>query len=415
MAASSPNRLSLTGGISARRGAQLATLVVFVAFLDFFIGLPIVPTYARDLGASPTMVGVIVGAYSITNLVGNVGAGYFLDRFGRRAPITLGLVLTAAALAGYALASNWEMLLAVRGLHGLTAAVLTPGAFAMLGDSSPTHSRARMMGRSAAGIAIAAIVGPLSAGILADRIGYEPVFLIAAGLMAVTAIVYVIGSRDTATDATEQAETTDGEVRTGTEPFNIVGLAVASFVALALTIGIGTLATYMPLHVEELGQTSRTSGAAFTLYAVTALAMMLGGIGVIGDKYGRLVLVAAGLSLFGGGLVLMAWTPELWGVFAGMGIIGLGFGLLFPAAAALVADSGGADRRGLAFGIFYGAYSLGVAVGAGLSGQLADTIDGVTGVPYAVAAAVIAVCIVVVLASITRGIGAVQRHGGGTA
>ena len=358
------------------------------------------------------MAGIIVGAYSITNLVGNVGAGYFLDRFGRRLPITIGLALTALALAGYALANSWEMLLAVRGLHGVTAAVLTPGAFAMLGDSTQSHSRARTMGRSAAGIAVAAVVGPLSAGILADRIGYEPVFLIAAGLMAVTAVIYVIGSRNTEATTPEQDTDENTEEADG-EPFNLAGLAVASFVALALTIGIGTLAAYMPLHVEELGETSRTSGTAFTLYAVTALIMMVGAIGVIGDKYGRLVLVAAGLFLFGAGLFLMAWTPELWAIFAGMGVVGLGFGLLFPAAAALVADSGGGRRRGLAFGIFYGAYSLGVAVGAAMSGQIADSIDGVTGVPYGVAGAVVAICIVVVLAAITRGVGAVDRQVGG--
>ena len=93
---------------------------------------------------------------------------YFFDRFGRRLPITTGLVVTALALAGYAFADNEWQLLGVRALHGIAAAVLTPGAFAMLGDSTQQGQRARRMGRSAAGIAIAAVVGPASAGILAD-------------------------------------------------------------------------------------------------------------------------------------------------------------------------------------------------------------------------------------------------------
>ena len=302
----SSRELAAPSGLTGSRGVHLATLVVFVAFLDFFIGLPLVPTYAKDLGASAATAGIIVAAYSVTNLPGNIAAGYFLDRFGRRLPITTGLVVTALALAGYALANSPEALLAVRGLHGFAAAVLTPGAFAMLGDSTQTHSRARTMGRSAAGIAVAAVVGPASAGILADRIGYEPVFLIAAALMAATAVIYIVGSRDADAAAfVEQDGSGAGEDSTG-EPFNAAGLAVASFIALALTIGIGTLATYMPLHVEALGETSRTSGSAFTLYAVTALIMMVGAIGVIGDRYGRLVLVSAGLGLFGAGLFLMA-------------------------------------------------------------------------------------------------------------
>lgn len=409
---SSANPIAVAPGMTGRRSAQLATLVVFVAFLDFFVGLPLVPTYSEQLGASPTWVGLTVGAYSATNLVGNVVAGYFLDRFGRRLPITMGLALTALALAGYALATNWETLLAVRGLHGVTAAVLTPGAFAMLGDSTQQGGRARMMGRSAAGIAVAAVVGPLSAGILADRIGYEPVFLIAAGLMAVTAVIYVVGSRNPVGAASSSGEQTP-IAKPAHETVKMGGLAIATVVALALTIGIGTLATYMPLHVQELGETSRTSGAAFTVYALTALIMMVGAVGVIGDRYGRLVLVSAGLVFFGAGLFLMAWAPQgLWAVYTGMAIIGIGFGLLFPSAAALVADSGGEGRRGLAFGIFYGAYSLGVVIGAGMSGRIADGATGATGVPYAVAGVAVAICIVLVVAAIPRGIGAMSRDSG---
>ncbi|MYD36092.1 MAG: MFS transporter [Dehalococcoidia bacterium] len=408
---SSSNHIAVAPGITGRRSAQLATLVVFVAFLDFFIGLPLVPTYADDLGASATMVGIIVAAYSITNLPGNVVAGYFLDRFGRRIPITTGLVVTALALAGYAVANSAEVLLAVRGLHGIAAAVLTPGAFAMLGDSTQQGQRARRMGRSAAGIAVAAVVGPASAGILADRIGYEPVFLIAAGLMAVTAVIYVIGSRGVGETPSDQ-EVAETAEELGNGRLDAVGLTVASVVVVALTIGIGTLAAYMPLHVEELGETSRTSGTAFTLYAVMALIMMVGAMGVFGDRFNRLAIVSGGLLLFGAGLVLMAANQDVWAVFLGMGVVGLGFGLLFPAAAALVADSGGTRHRGRAFGIFYGAYSLGVAAGAAMSGSIADASSAApTGVPYLVAGILAIGCIVLALAAMSRGIGTVRREG----
>ena len=408
---SSSNHIAVAPGLTGRRSAQLATLVVFVAFLDFFIGLPLVPTYADDLGASAAMVGVIVAVYSITNLPGNIAAGYFLDRFGRKLPITTGLVITAVALAGYAFADNEWWLLGVRALHGIAAAVLTPGAFAMLGDSTRQGQRARRMGRSAAGIAVAAVVGPASAGILADRIGYEPVFLIAAGLMAATAVIYVIGSRGVGDmpGAQEIAEPVNAH-REGR--LDVTGLSVASAVVVALTIGIGTLATYMPLHVEELGESSRASGTAFTGYAITALIMMVGVMGVFGDRFNRLFIVSGGLLLFGVGLMLMAANLELWAVFLGMGIVGLGFGLLFPASAALVADSGGERHRGLAFGVFYAAYSLGVVLGAVMSGRIADAADGVTGTPYMIAAIIVAFSIVVALAAMSRGVGAVRRESG---
>ena len=47
-------------------------LVIAVAFLDLFIQFPVVAPYARSIGASASLVGLIVGIYSATNLVGNL-------------------------------------------------------------------------------------------------------------------------------------------------------------------------------------------------------------------------------------------------------------------------------------------------------------------------------------------------------
>ena len=415
---SQPAEISAESPRHGGKSARLATLVVFVAFFDFFVGLPLVPTYARDLGASDVMVGVIVGAYSVTNLGGNVAAGFFLDRFGRRWPMLIGLAATAVALVGYAAATNAESLLAVRGLHGLAAAVLTPGAFAMLGDATPPEGRARTMGRSAAGIAVAAVAGPLFAGVAREVIGYDFVFFVAAGLMTATAIVYWAATRRLAFDSAKGVQEAPDAQGLGERPREVLhraGLLTASVAALALTVGIGTLSTYLPLHIEELGETASRSGAAFTVYAIMALIVMVGAVGVIGDRYGRLTLVSAGLGVFGAGLLLMAATPALWAIFVGMAIIGLGFGLLFPAAAALVADSGGARRRGTAFGIFYGAYSLGVVIGAFMSGRLVDASTGLTGAPYGVAGVVVLISVVICLAAWRRGVGAVGASAIGAA
>ena len=76
-----------------------------------------------------------------------------------------------------------------------------------------------------------------------------------------------------------------------------------------------------------------------------------------------------------------------------MAVFGLGYGIVFPAAAALVIGAAGADRRGMAFGIFYAVYSLGVVVGASGSGVLADLDDGFVGLPFLAAAAVVLVAV----------------------
>ena len=176
-------------------GILVARLVVAVAFLDLFMQFPVIAPFARSLGATASMTGIIVAAYSFTNLGGNLTAGFLLDRWGRSAPVQAGLLLTALALFGYVLSSSPTHLLAARLLHGLSAAILAPGAFAIIGDASTPGSRMRLMGRSSASIAAAAVVGPLIAAFLGNAAGYPSVFLLSASLMLIVFTVFLIASR----------------------------------------------------------------------------------------------------------------------------------------------------------------------------------------------------------------------------
>ena len=74
---------------SARHVMWVARLVVLVAFLDLFMQFPTVSPFAEGLGASAAFAGIIVGAYSFTNMFGNLGAGFVIDRFGRRVPVLI--------------------------------------------------------------------------------------------------------------------------------------------------------------------------------------------------------------------------------------------------------------------------------------------------------------------------------------
>src|SRR5687767_802664 len=142
------------------------------------------------------MVGLIVGVYSLTNLIGNLAAGVVLDRWGRKGPVLAGMVATAAVVAGYALVRTPEQLLGVRAAHGLATAVLTPGAFALIGDTAAVDRRARVMGVSGAIIAVAATIGPPLASAVADRAGVAALFLGTAAFMAAAAAFFALWARE---------------------------------------------------------------------------------------------------------------------------------------------------------------------------------------------------------------------------
>lgn len=391
-----------SGSQTHNRNVLTARVVIFVFFFDFFLLLPILSPYARDLQASETLIGFIVGAYSATNLVGNIAAGAFLDKWGRRGPMLIGLIATALALVGYAFASSPEQLLGARAVHGFATAILAPGAFAMLGDATPSGRRAGVMGVSGAFIAAAAVFGPLVAGVTKDSLGAEVVFVGGALLMVATAGVFWFWARETTTNGrntTFQESITRGRDAGYRDLLLNPSLLLASVAALGLTIGLGTLVTHLPLSLEAQGESASRSGAAFTSFAIVALVLMASRVNRLSDRHGRLIFLALGLGIIAVSLFALATLPGFVGAVIGMAIYGLGFGLLFPAATALVADAVGIRQRGMAFGIFYAVYSLGVVIGSGMSGRMAEVFGDVSGIPFAIGGVSVAVAAVIVFAA----------------
>src|SRR5690625_985987 len=76
----------------------LIYLFILVSFIDTFSQLPIVSPYALSLGAIPLVIGLIIGAYSFTNIIGNIISGYYIDNKGVKGVASIGLLATAFIL-----------------------------------------------------------------------------------------------------------------------------------------------------------------------------------------------------------------------------------------------------------------------------------------------------------------------------
>ncbi|HEU5316680.1 MAG TPA: MFS transporter [Chloroflexota bacterium] len=364
----------------------MARLIVFVAFLDLFSQFPVVSPYVRAMGAGPLMIGVSVATYDVANLFGNLVAPFVLARWGRKRPLVGGLLTAAGALVLYGVTTAAAPFALVRGIHGLAQAILSPGAFVLLSESVPARRRAQAMGTAGVFIAIAAVLGPSFAGIAAGRAGPRAVFLAVAVLLALAALVTALRYR--ADRAPELPAEPAGRVTWGTlwqlaQRPSLIGAYAA---ALTWTAGIGTLVVHLPLLLE----TPAIRGRAYAVYALVALVMFAGPAPWLANRFGRMRPTSAGLALVGLALLTLGFSsalaptglPGASNVYSGMALFGLGFGILFPAVTALVADATQPHERGAAYGIFYAAYSLGVAAGEIGSGQLARAFGPESPAPF---------------------------------
>lgn len=387
------SRTLLSSGL-ARHSIWAVRLVVLATFFDLFVQFPTMAPHARNLGASAALVGLIVAAYSITNLFGNLGVGFVLDRWGRNRPIIVGLAITALAVLSYAFIRSPEQLLVARAIHGIGAAALTPGAFSIIGDRVASDQRGRAMGLAGAMIAIPAMIGPPAAGILRDAWGANAVFYIDSAFLAVTLIAFVAVTREL---PASQRPRSARVAAASTDSLLSSPLLWSAFIAqFAITVGVGVLVAHLPLVLENQGESAARAGYSFAIYAFVSMLVMASPIGGASDRIGRFGPLIVGLLGVAAGLAVLGISAGYGVIVVGMAVFGLGYGLVFPAATAMVAEAAGRARRGMAFGVFYAVYSLGVAVGSAGSGRLAGFFEDLVALPFLISAVVVVAAIPVV-------------------
>lgn len=359
---------------------KVAYVVLLIAFLDNFAMLPTIGPYAERLGADLTGVGVAVGAYSLTNLLLNVAGGALVDKLGRRRLVVGSLIAVAGTFLLYPLAASVPALIGVRLLHGAAGGVLVPAVFTALADLAPEGRRGRSMGRAGAAIGAAAVIGPAIGGALRQAASFEAVFIAIAVVMAVGAVIAAVGL----------PETTPGEPRRSdtrapiSELLRDRHLQIAYASALVFTGAVGSMAAFLPVHVEGLGLPAGASGGMFTLFALAAVVLMLSRVAGLVEQRGAAVPIVTGLAVLALSLTALTLGPPVLPTAIAATVFGVGFGLVFPAMSALVGAAAPPERRGAAYGFFMACYSLGFVVMPPLGGAIADSWPGIG--PFAAAA-----------------------------
>jgi len=160
--------------------------ILFLRFLGLFLVLPVLSVYALDLeGATPFLVGVIVGGYALTQAIFQVPFGTMSDKIGRKPTILLGLIIFLIGSLVCAYSTDIYTLMFGRFLQGAGAigSVVTAMISDLVAEEVRGKAMAIMGGFIALSFALAMGLGP----VVAANFGISTIFLITA-VLAVLAI-----------------------------------------------------------------------------------------------------------------------------------------------------------------------------------------------------------------------------------
>lgn len=384
-----------------RRARLAAYAAVFLAFFDNFALLPLIAPRAEELGADALGVGFAVAAYSLTNLFLNLLGGSLTDRVGRRLILLVSLAVSPICIAIYGLADSLPIFLGARAIHGAFGGFLTASLFALLADLSPEGQRGKTIGRAGALIGAAAVIGPAVAGLAAREFGPQPVFLAVAAIIAV-GLLLVRG----AIPETLPEPARSGAPGTWRRLLADPRLRVAFLAIFALEAGVGIITGFLKDGIvarqmadgmdaeRALRYATGAQGGLFSIFALVAIILMLSPIARRVDRRGAFGLSLAGLAFLAGSTAIIAVDANIVTDSAAMVLYGVGFGLLFPAAAGMVGIAAPLPERGRAYGIFNFSFDAGLSAGPLLAGALAVTTLGVE--PFITATILIAVVVVLI-------------------
>ena len=151
-------------------------IAVAVAMLGIGIISPILPLYVETFSASGLVIGIIMGAFSLSRGLLGPFVGRLSDRMGRKRFLLAGLGIFALVSLCYSLAGNVWQLILVRIIQGAASVMVTPIAQGYVGDITPVGKEGRMMNLFYSSMFIGVGAGPLLGGVLTDMWSYHAAF-----------------------------------------------------------------------------------------------------------------------------------------------------------------------------------------------------------------------------------------------
>ena len=353
------------------REVAILSTVSFLVAVGFGLIIPAIPIFAASFGVSKTAIGLIISAFAIVRFASGLVSGKLVDKFGERTVLGFGLFMVSFFTLLTALSQNYSQLLIFRSLGGLGSSMFSVSAGSLLMRSVGDDYRARAQSLYNSGFLLGGISGPAVGGLLATISLRAPFFVysITLAMAAITALFFLseikLGKK-------VDAPTTQIGQTTLSQAFRLRPYQIALVLAFINNwVLFGLRSSILPLFVtEKLNSTATIAGIGLTIGALIQGIFMLKA-GKYSDVKGRKAAL-----LFGGvfilfGILMLAFTTNIFWYLVSMALFGLGSAYAGTAPGSVVGDII-KGRGGQVIAAWQMAGDAGMIVGPILVGLLTD-------------------------------------------
>mgnify|MGYP000008773247 FL=1 len=366
---------------------QFTILVIVNAFVGGMVGLErtIFPKFAElEFGiASKTAILSFIVAFGITKAITNYFTGKLANKYGRKNLLILGWVFALPIPFILMHASHWNWVIFANVLLGINQGLTWSSTVVMKIDLVGEKDRGLAMGiNEFAGYFAVGIVAFLT-GFIAQKYGVNPYpFYIGIEISIIGLLLSILFVKDTRkfVQQEQQKNTSKSLQNVFIETtFKNKNLSAITQAGLVNNLNDGMIWGLLPILLFDLKFDTKTIGIIAAVYpTVWGIGQLF--TGKMSDIYSKKKMLFWGMFLQGIAIITILYVSTFYGLLFLAAILGFGTALVYPTFLSAIASTTTPTQRAESIGVFRLWRDLGYAIGAILSGIIAD----IWGIEYAI-------------------------------
>jgi MFS family permease len=361
------------GGIRslvADRRVRVILGTILVTMMGFGIVAPILPLYAQSFGVSYDAVGLLVASFAFTRLAFDLVAGPWVDRYGERAMLTLGMAFLAATTVLLARAPTFAWAVVFRGAGGAGSALLFAALYSSYLKVVPHDRLGRAFGLFYGMFNIGLIAGQSVGGLIAGVSGSLTLPLYAYAFMCVVAGALFLALAGRIPRSEQVGRAGLHGLRSLMRERAFVTAIVANLAGFWIIGGVWS--TLIPLFGHDaLGMSAEAIGTVLSI-AIAAEFVTLYPFGAVLDRHGRRLLLIGSLAAYAVCVVAVGHATSVVSLTLLLILLGIASGAGSTAPTAILADVTPRDKSGTGVGAFRFFGDLGFVLGPAVAGWSAN-------------------------------------------
>lgn len=356
------------------RNFILVSAINFQLVLTFYLLVVVIVGYAvAELGATTAQAGLISGLFIVGTLVGRLLVGKFLERFGRKTTLIVGLTGFLLFSGLYFIPFGVSMLLFVRFMHGFMMGMASTVLGTIIAQILPASRRGEGIGYYSMSSTLGTAIGPFLAIWMMLNVGYQSIFVVSTVIAVCCLVVAWLIQAPDLPKINKAIETVVAMKKPNwfsqfVEP-NAVPI---SLIMLFASICYSGVLSFINFYAKE-NNLVETASFFFLMYAI-AILISRPFTGPLMDRKGENIIIYPAFIIMGIALILLSITHSSWMLLLCAGLLGLGYGNIQSVCQTIAVKSAPLERMGFATSTFFIFLDAGLGFGPYFIGMLLDYI-----------------------------------------